>query len=116
LNSGHIEEANLVLNRLRDYLISMLESDEGRLSQSYSLTLAEIYSLKDQQDKALEYLNQIDRQSLHPLWYIIAIETFHCHDNSPVSKKIHLILQDLTSNWQREHDKVILWMEEKEFE
>lgn len=114
LNSGHNEEASLVLNNLRDYLVSMHESDEGRLSHSYSLTLAEIYSLKDQPEKALEYLNEIDRRSLQPLWYIIAIETFQCHENSPVSKKIQLILQDLKSNWKREHDKVRLWMEEKE--
>ncbi len=113
LDKGQNEEAMRMVDSLEDYMKSLLESDVGR-KEFYLLILAEVYCFKNQQDKAMEYLRQIDWHSLKPLWWIVLLEDYPQYETIRSDPEFQLILSTLKSTWQEEHEKVELWMVEND--
>jgi len=110
LKNGRIDEANQMMNRLADYLMNLLELNEGDRG-NYLLVLADISCNKNQYEKAMEYLKQIDNHALKPLWYIIELERFKEHEVIWADQEFQLIRNTVTSRWLEEHEKVRIWMD-----
>lgn len=109
LDGGQDEEAYRLIDRLEDYMVSMLESDVQRRDLNL-LNLTAVYCLRQQDEKAMEYIRQIDRGSLKPLWFIILLEDFPAFVTIREDQEFQLILNALKLTWQEEHEKVRLWM------
>lgn len=110
LQNGRIDEANQTMDRLADYLMNLLELNEGD-RDIYLLVLADIFCNKNQYEKAMDYLKQVDSHALKPLWYIIELERFKDHEVIWADQEFQLIRNAVTSRWQGEHEKVRIWMD-----
>lgn len=62
----------------------------------------------------MEYIRQIDRHSLKPLWFIILLEDFPVFVTIREDQEFQLILNALKLTWQEEHEKIRLWMVKNE--
>lgn len=112
-DKGQNEKAVEMIDRLEEYLKSLLVFDVGR-RDLYLLMLTEVYCFKNQQGEAMGYLRQIDRHTLKPLWWIILLEDYPQYETIRMDPDYQLILNTLKNTWQKEHDKVRLWFEEND--
>jgi len=110
MKQGRIDEANQTFDRLADYLMDLLELNDG-YRDNYLLVLADILCSKNQYEKAMEYLKQVNSYALKPLWYIIELERFKDHEVIWVDQEFQLIYNTLNSRWQEEHERVRNWMD-----
>ena len=110
LKNGRIDEANQMMDRQADYLMILLELNEGDRG-NYLLVLADIFCNKNQYEKAMDYLKQVDSHALKPLWYIIELERFEDHEVIWTDEEFQLIRNTVTSRWQEEHEKARTWMD-----
>jgi len=111
LGKPQLKEVSLEIDKRAQYLQDLLESDIGN-RDSYLLSLAEINCIKDQTEKAMEYVRKIDRYSLKPLWFIIALEDYPVYESIREEDEFQMILRSLNSIWQAEHERVRQWMSE----
>jgi len=113
MENGLNEEAMQLMDRLEEYVLSVLESDVGRRDINI-LALVSVYCLRNQNEKALEYLRQIEWRSLKPLWWIITLEDYIFFEPIRADPEYQLILNTLKNTWQEEHWKVRNWMVEND--
>jgi tetratricopeptide (TPR) repeat protein len=109
MNKGRIEEAQQMMDKLETYMMSLLQSDLGH-RDAYLLNLFQVCNSRDQYARAMDYLKQIDENSLKPNWFIIELE-HSPYQEIQADPDYQRILKTLKSTWQTERVKVKLWME-----
>lgn len=111
---GEKDQANGIIDQIISSSLIMVKSASDIEKESNYLTLAKVFSLKGEYKKAIEYIEKINFK--YPLfqsrWFIIDISMDPCFQNIKSNKKYQEILKSIISNWQKEHDKVQIWLEE----
>ena len=108
LKHGDKEQASAILEPAIDFLLKMIKS--GLSSDYYQL--AKLFLLKGEQEKAIEYLNKNDFMTFNNGWYIEDMEVNPIYQNIRSDERFQKILNSMKSNWQKEHEKVRVWLEE----
>jgi len=111
---GQKVQADSIFSKIIDFSDYMIKAGVER--DNYRLVLAGMFSLKGEQKKAIEYLKDINEDNPWFLqrWVIIHME------NSPIFKNIRSnerfleILNTAKASWQKEHDKIQIWLEEND--
>jgi len=105
---GDKEQASAILEPATDVLLNMIKS--GLSSDYYQL--AQLFLLKGEQEKAIEYLKKNDFMTFNNRWYIENMEINPIYKNIRSDERFQKILNSMKSNWQKEHEKVRVWLEE----
>jgi TolB-like protein len=108
LNHGDKEQASAILESAIDFLLKMIKSG---LSSDYP-QLAKLFLLKGEQEKAIEYLKKNDFMTFNNGWYIEDMEINPIYQNIRSDVRFQKILNSMKSNWQKEHEKVRVWLVE----
>ena len=111
LEKPQLDEVSVELDKREEYYRRLLESDIGNKDYNFC-SLAQICCIKDQTEKAMEYMREIDRYSLKPLWFIIALEEDPIYDSIREEDEFRMMLRSLNLTWQAEHERVRQWMTE----
>ena len=119
--TGQKDKANNLFDKLIEYFEELLRTKPFSLTVSsyqedyiYLMYLAEIYAVKGQHEKALEYLNRIDLTSFKPYGLYMQLH------ESPFFKEIRTdprflsICNAMKAVWQAEHERVQQWLEEND--
>ena len=113
LEEGQKEKADLLLDRLEDHLLGLIDSNIER--KDYNLvTLTRAYCLRNKCDKAMECLRQINAYAPQPLWLIITTENLPGNCNFKGNPEFQRILHTLKTTWGAEHERVRQWLEEND--
>jgi TolB-like protein len=102
-------KADASFNELIELCDKLIQSDID--IDANSLTLARIFSLKGEQEKSLEYFEKISNTWRREKWFIAFMEYDPLLQNMRINEKFREILITSKSNWQKEHDKVRIWLE-----
>lgn len=107
---GNKEEANAFIKPAIDYHLELIKT--GYYSDGNILLLAELFLIKGEQDKALEYLRKLNYTIFNGGWYIEEMEMNPIFQIIRSDERFQKILNIMKSNWQKEHEKVRVWFEE----
>ena len=113
LGKPQLKEVSMEIDKREKYLRDLVEYDIGK-RDNYIPSLAEIYCIKDQTEKAMETLSQIKLHTVKPLWYIITLEEDPIYESIRGEYEFQTILRSLNSTWQTEHERVRQWMVENQ--
>ena len=119
--TGQKDMANNLFDKLIEYYEELLRTKPFSLTVSsyqedyiYLMYLAEIYAVKGQHEKALDYLNRIDLISFKPYGLYMQLH------ESPFFKEIRTdprflsICNAMKTVWQAEHERIQQWLEEND--
>ncbi len=110
---GKRDEATIRFERAIEYYQGLIDSNiEDR---DYSLLqLCQVYSIQGQNEKALNYLNQIEYHISKHRWVIVWLEMSPYFDALRTSEDFQQILNTMNTLWQNEHERVRQWLEEND--
>jgi TolB-like protein/Tfp pilus assembly protein PilF len=103
-------KANATFAKVIELSEKLIISDVNKDGNSY--LLAQIFSLIGEQKKAMEYFNKISINLLRQDWMILEMEYNPLFQNIRSNERFQEILNTSKSNWQKEHEKVRIWLEE----
>lgn len=75
-------------------------------------TVARIFSLKGEKNKAMEYFSKISLQFCRQKWVITFMELDPILNNIRSDERFQQILNNSKSDWQREHEKILIWLQQ----
>lgn len=103
---GQIERSEKTINlRLRSGGLFAIERP-GHYS------LAEIYALLGEKEKAYNYLSEYANQRSFPLYNVVQIKKDPFFNDIREEKKFQKIVAEIEAKYQREHNRVKTWLEE----
>lgn len=108
--SGKLKEARDIFNKVVAYSDKLLRS--GINIDWNASILASIFSLEGDQKKAMEYFKMISITTRSEIWFIIEMELNPNFQNIRYDEEFQEILDASKSSWQKEHDKIRIWLEE----
>lgn len=111
--TGQKAEARKMINTLIEYLLQLTVSEIYN-KEINLMSLAECYAILGQHEKAMDYIDQIDRYSLKPIWFIISMEDGPYLKEIREDSEFQLFLEEIKSTWQAEHKQVRIWLEEND--
>jgi len=116
---GNKEEAIALLEPAFDYNLELIKTGynlefikTGNTTVNNYLFLAESFLIKGEHDKALEYLRKLYNKFSTTTWQIEEMEMNPIFQIIKSDERFQKILNTMKSNWQKEHEKVRIWLKE----
>ncbi len=107
---GDKKQAIAIIEPGIDYLLDYVKTD---FSTDYEiLWLTQSLLLKGDRERALEYLKKINYTKFINGWFIEEMEVNPIFQIIKSDERFRKILNTMKSNWQKEHEKVRIWLEE----
>jgi tetratricopeptide (TPR) repeat protein len=103
-------QARTTFDKLIEMGTNLIKSDINADNNSYML--ASIFSLMGEQEKAMEYFNKVSLIWLRQRWFINLMENDPLFQNIRSNERFQEILIISKSDYQKEHEKVRIWLEE----
>jgi tetratricopeptide (TPR) repeat protein len=103
-------KANAMFDQTIDFSTKLI--DAGLSTDYNSSILAQIYSLRGEHEKAIQYFSKISDSFLRQKWFIITMEYDPLLVNIRSDERFQKILTKTKSNWQKEHDKIQIWLQQ----
>jgi len=75
--------------------------------------LAGVYAFLGEKEKAYQYLDEFSKKGFHPLWLLTMFKHDPLFDNIREEERFQEIQQTIETKFQKEHDKVKVWLEEE---
>jgi len=75
--------------------------------------LAGTYAFLGDREKAYQYLDEVDKSSFYPLWWITLVKHDPLFNSLRNDDKFRKILQNMQTKFQAEHERVKKWLEEQ---
>jgi tetratricopeptide (TPR) repeat protein len=107
---GDKMKANAIFDKLVDFSDKLLKSNIDTDTNFW--ILAAIFSLRGEQKRAMEYFNKISINGFITGASILDLEKNPCFNNIRSNERFQEILNTAKSNYQKEHEKVRIWLEE----
>ncbi len=103
-------KADAIFDRMIDFSDKLIKS--GKFTDFPSFSLSEIFSIKGEQKKAMMYFNLISNKYLSQKWFIITMEKDPLLQNIRSDERFQEILNKSKSDWQKEHEKLRIWLKQ----
>jgi TolB-like protein len=108
---GEKVKANAMFDQAIEFLTKLIEAGLTRGDYPY-LFLSQIYSLKGNQENAIQYLSKIGDSFPTEKWVIVNMEYDPLLENIRSDERFQKILIKTKSDWQKEHEKIRIWLEQ----
>jgi tetratricopeptide (TPR) repeat protein len=108
---GEKVKANTMFDQAIEFLTKLIEAGLTRGDYPY-LFLSQIYSLKGEQEKAIQYFSKIGNSFPTEKWVIVDMEYDPLLENIRSDERFQKILIKTKSDWQKEHEKIRIWLEQ----
>lgn len=111
--NGLTEEAETYFNQQMDYCKAM--NTTGRTFSQMLWTyydLAAVYAFRGEKKQAFENLRILNQKEVFSLWIPLTMESDPLFDGIRAEPEFQAIQRDIRSKYEREHQRVRLWLEE----
>jgi tetratricopeptide (TPR) repeat protein len=75
--------------------------------------LAGVYAFLGDKEKAYQYLNEVDKKNIFPLFWVNLAKHDPLFDNIRDEEQFQKIIQNMEAKYQAEHERVKKWLEEE---
>ena len=75
--------------------------------------LAQVYSILGEKEKAYHYLDEFNKKSFFSIWSIDDVKRNPMFNSLRDEERFQQIMQDMEAKYQREHERVRVWLEEE---
>jgi len=114
LKIGKPEEAEFYFNEQIKWC-----EESIKLNKEYAQTywahydLACVLALKGETEKAIQLLTEVNKNNFFPKWHVSHFKQDPFFENIRDDERFQKILNDIEAKYQKEHEKVKLWLEEE---
>jgi hypothetical protein len=105
---------------IAEYKVSSYSLETIRLNIGYAVRkwahydLAATYAFLEDKSNAYEYLVEVDKRDLYPLWWMDLAKFDPMFKSIREEEQFQKFLQNMEAKYQAEHEKVRLWLEEND--
>ena len=75
--------------------------------------MAQVYSILGEKEKAYHYLDEFNKKSFFSIWSIDDVKRNPMFNSLRDEERFQQIMQDMEAKYQREHERVRVWLEEE---
>lgn len=108
--TGNDKEAKLIFNALSKFLQQLIKTGINSGFDVYSLAI--IYSIEGDKNKAFEYLKMVNKSIRTENWCMMDMELNPAFKNIRPEPQFQEMLRESKSNWQEAHDQIYTWLKE----
>ena len=76
--------------------------------------MAGVYAFLGDKEKAYQYLDEVDKLSFYPTWWVTLAKTDPLFNSIREEERFQQILRNMEAKNFKEHERVRMWLEEEE--
>jgi TolB-like protein/class 3 adenylate cyclase/tetratricopeptide (TPR) repeat protein len=113
-HAGKTEEAKYYFDKQIEYCLESI-----RLNRVYAVNkwahidLAAVYAFLGEKEKAYQYLKEFDKRHFETLWSVNVLKHDPLFNNIRNEERFQKFLQSVESKYQKEHERVRVWLAEE---
>jgi len=110
---GKPEETEFYFNNQLEYSYAELKMNRRDAQNRYAhYDLAGVYAFQGDKAKAYQYLAEVDKRTVFPLWWATLFKHDPLFDSIRDEPEFQHIVRDVEAKYQSEHERVRQWLEE----
>jgi len=112
---GYTEEAEYYFNNAINYYSRVIDLGRGKFEGDFiHYTLAGVYAVRGEKDKAYENLRIFNQRQIMPYWMTLNIKDVPLFDSIRDEQEFQQIIDDVEAKYQSEHERVRQWLMEND--